>query len=116
MDEARARGLMGLAVRARQAVFGEDGCLKTVRKGNCGLLLVDASLSAAVMEKYRLACERSGTLLRVLPPGLLGEATGRPGKAMAVLPGGLARELAEKTSTDFQLQNAANDIGGAIAE
>ena len=116
MDEAKVRGLMGLAVRARQATFGEDGCLKAVKKGQCALLLVDASLSDAVMEKYRLACERSGTLLRVLPPGLLGEATGRPGKAMAVMPGGLASELANKTMTDIQPQGAANDSGGAIAE
>ena len=116
MDEAKVRGLMGLTVRAHHASFGEEGCLKAVRSGQCGLLLVDASLSAAVMEKYRLACGRSGTPLRVLPPGLLGEATGRPGKAMAIQPGGLAGELAKHCTTDDQPQGAAKDSGGAIAE
>ena len=116
MDEQKVRGLMGLTMRAHQATFGEDGCLKALRKGQCALLLADETLSPAVMEKYRLACERSGTLLRVLPPGLLGEATGRPGKAMAVAPGGLATELAHQLSTDIQPREAAKHSGGAIAE
>ena len=41
MDEQKVRGLMGLTVRAHQATFGEDGCLKALRKGQCALLLAD---------------------------------------------------------------------------
>ena len=49
MDNARLRGLIGLTVRARQAVFGEDGCLKTIRAGNCGVLL--APFDALVLDE-----------------------------------------------------------------
>ena len=41
MDERRMKGLMGLCVRAGQAVFGEDGCRRSVAGGQCGLLLLD---------------------------------------------------------------------------
>ena len=42
--ETKLRGLMGLCVRARQATFGEDGCLKSIRGGGCAVLLLDLSL------------------------------------------------------------------------
>ena len=93
MNEQRIRGLMGLCVRGRMAVFGEDGCLKSVRGGNCGLVLLDSGASAATREKYRGACEHAGVPLRMLPEGLLGEATGRPGMAMALQPGGICQQL-----------------------
>ena len=93
MDEKRVRGLMGLCVRARQAVFGEDGCLKAVRGGICALLLLDAEASRATREKYQGSCAHHGVPLRMLPAGLLADATGRPGVAMAVQRGGLAQQL-----------------------
>ena len=93
MNEPRIRGLMGLCVRARMAVFGEGGCLKSVRSGNCGLVLLDSGASAAAQEKYRGACGHAGVPLRILPKGLLGEATGRPGVAMALQPGGICQQL-----------------------
>ena len=69
-------------MRARQAAFGEDGCLKLVRSGGCGALLVDEAASQATREKYRGACAHAGVPLLLLPEGLLHEATGRPGMAM----------------------------------
>lgn len=93
MDEARVRGLMGLCARARQATFGEDGCLKAIRGGDCALLLLDAGASRATREKYAGSCAHHGVPLRLLPEGLLAEATGRPGVAMAVRSGGLANQL-----------------------
>ena len=110
----RARGLMGLCVRARQAVFGEDGCMKSIRSGQCGALLLDAGASAATREKYRGACQRAGTALIELPEDLLMEATGRPGVAMAVIKGGLAEQLIGlmKIGTN----ESANHGGGASVE
>ena len=43
--ETKLRGLMGLCVRARQATFGEDGCLKSIRGGGCAVLLLDSGAS-----------------------------------------------------------------------
>ena len=111
---ARIRGLMGLCVRARQAVFGEDGCLKAIRAGQCGALLMDAGASRATKEKYRAACGRTETPLIELPEDMIDEATGRPGVAMAVNKGGLADQLIGlmKITTN----ESANHGGGASVE
>ena len=96
MDDAlrkQVRGLMGLCVRSRQAVFGQDGCLKSIRGGQCGLLLLDSGASAATREKYAGACARGKVPLVLLPRDLMGEATGRSGVAMALLPGSLCDRL-----------------------
>ena len=94
----RLRGIMGLCVRARQAVFGEDGCLKTIRAGNCGVLLLDSGASKATQDKYRGVCDNANTALELLPEGLLHEATGKPGVAMAVLKGGMANQIRQQLS------------------
>ena len=96
--ENKLRGLMGLCLRARQAVFGEDGCLKTIRAGNCGVLLMDEGASAATQDKYDGACQHAAVTLVRLPQGLLHEATGKPGVAMAVLKGGLANQIRQQLS------------------
>lgn len=93
MNESRLRGLMGLCVRAGQAVFGEDGCMKSVRTGQCGALLMDSGASQSTAEKYQAVCQREGIPFIRLPEGLLEEATGRPGMAMAVKKGSFADQI-----------------------
>ena len=93
MDENRARGYMGLSVRAGMAVFGEEGCLKSIRNRTCALLLVDAAASENTLGRYKSTCENAGIPYFILPENLLWQATGRPGMAMAVKPGGLADQL-----------------------
>lgn len=124
-NEDRLCGLMGLCVRARQAVFGEDGCLKTIRNGSCGLLLMDAGASKATAAKYEGACRHAGVPLRVLPEDLLEQATGRPGMAMAVQKGGLAEQLLKllpRTENETKEENATgsgaagNKCGGGTIE
>jgi len=106
---------MGLCVRARQAVFGEDGCLKTIRAGSCGVLLVDEGASQATKEKYRGACLNAGVSVEWLPEGLLYDATGRSGVAMAVQKGGLAEQLKGLLSENTASEEA-NHSGGASVE
>ena len=93
MDEKRLRGLMGLSVRAGQAVFGEDGCLWLLRSDGCGVLLMDETISDTAKERYLGVCERAGVRAAVLSENLLFFATGRPGKAMAVCSGPLAEQI-----------------------
>lgn len=81
--ETKLRGLMGLCVRARQATFGEDGCLKSIRGGGCAVLLLDSGASKATQDKYRGVCDNAGVQMALLPRGLLQDATGRSGVAMA---------------------------------
>ena len=99
MDERRLKGLMGLCVRAGQAVFGEDGCRKAVTAGQCGILLADGDMSAATRERYTRVCAQTGTEMAELPAGLLADATGRPGAAMAVRKGRLAEEISRCLKT-----------------
>ena len=111
-QENKLRGLMGLCVRARQAVFGEDGCMKTIRGGNCGVLLLDSGASAATQDKYRGVCKNAGVPLVELPEGLLHEATGKPGMAMAILKGGFANQVQQM----MKPTNTVNHSGGASVE
>ena len=111
-QENKLRGLMGLCLRARQAVFGEDGCMKTIRGGNCGVLLLDSGASRATQDKYRGVCENANTPLVELPEGLLHEATGKPGVAMAILKGGFANQIQQMTKPT----NTVKHSGGASVE
>lgn len=119
MNEAALAGAMGLCVRARAAVFGEDGCLKAVRGGQCGALLVDESASRATVDKYRGVCARAGVPMGLLREGLLLQATGRPGMAMAIYKGGLADKIVNLLSAqapEAQPMKSANICGGASVE
>ena len=112
IQENKLRGLMGLCVRARHAVFGEDGCMKTIRGGNCGVLLLDSGASTATQDKYRGVCANANTPMVELPQGLLHEATGKPGMAMAILKGGFASQIQQM----MKPTNTVNHSGGASVE
>lgn len=110
---------MGLCVRARQAVFGEDGCMKTIRAGSCGVVLVDGGASSATKNKYLGVCSNAGVRMAIIPENLLAEATGRPGIAMAVLSGGLAEQIVRilpAVDREGQPMKSANKCGGASVE
>ncbi|MCQ2458097.1 MAG: hypothetical protein MJ142_05105 [Clostridia bacterium] len=106
MDKQKISGLMGLCVRARQAIFGEDGCMKSLRSGQCGLLLMDEAISDRVREKYLGICERCGVPYAILPEGMIFDATGRPGMAIAVLKGPLAERLSSCADARQYTSNA----------
>ena len=93
MDERRMRGLMGLCVRAGQAVFGEEGCRKSITGGQCGVLLLDGGISENSRKRYEDLCEYTETKMAILPAGLLGDATGKPGTAMAVKQGSFSEQM-----------------------
>ena len=93
MDERKVRGLMGLCVRAGQGVFGEEGCRKAVTSGQCGILLADAGISENSRKRYEDLCKKAGIIMVVLPEGLLEDATGKPGVAMAVRQGTFSEQL-----------------------
>lgn len=115
----KLRGLMGLCVRARQVSFGEDGCLKAVRSGQCALLLVDAGASEATQNRYRDVCAYRGVPMALAPEGLLGAATGRPGVAMAVKVGPLAEQMIQllpESGRETRPEKTANNGGGASVE
>ena len=85
MDERRIKGLMGLCV--------QDGCRRAIANGQCGILLADGEISPNSRKRYEELCERTGTRMELLPPGLLAEATGKPGAAMAVKTGSFSEQM-----------------------
>ena len=86
--------------------------MKTIRGGNCGVLLLDSGASPATQDKYRGVCANAGTPLAELPEGLLHEATGKPGVAMAILKGGFANQVQQM----MKPTNTVNHSGGASVE
>ena len=93
MNDTELKGIMGLCVRAGQAVFGEEGCRKSVTGGQCGVLLLDGGISENSRKRYEDLCEYTGTRMAILPAGLLEEATGKPGAAMAVKQGSFSEQM-----------------------
>ena len=93
MNEQKVRGMLGLAVRARQVCFGEDACRKLVSRGRCGLVLLDGDTSENTRRKYESLCEREGIEIRILPSGLMAEATGRDNIAAALNKGSFAEQM-----------------------
>jgi len=93
MNDRELKGIMGLCVRAGQAVFGEESCLKAIAAGQCGALLIDGAISPGSREKYERACRQSGVPLILLQEGLIGIATGRPGMAMAIRKGSFSERV-----------------------
>ena len=82
MDTKRIRGLMGLCVRAGQAVFGEDGCMKLLRSGECGILLLDGEISVNV-DRTELERIRQVDGVRSVEEELLNEPTAGAGTGAA---------------------------------
>ena len=90
---ARLKGLLGLAVRAEQAGFGTEGCLNSIRRAQCAMVLLDGGASSGTKDKIHSACELHGIRCCELPEGMLGQATGKPGVVMTVKEGGLAQQI-----------------------
>ena len=93
MNERRLKGMLGLCVRAGQGIFGEDTCLRAVREGKASLMLADDGISSSAFEKLERLCSRENVPLFRLPAGLLEEATGKPGKTMAVRGDSFPRQI-----------------------
>ena len=93
MNGNEIKGILGLCVRAGQAVFGEESCRKSISAGQCGAVLLDNGASQNTQKRYEELCRFSEVPLIMLPENLLGEATGKPGVAMAVRKGTLAERV-----------------------
>lgn len=94
MDEQKVAGMIGLAVRARQAQLGAGRALDCLRAGKAGLLLLDDAVSDNTRKRFTDACTSHEVESLMLPPGLLGQAAGRMDTMVAaLLKGGLADRL-----------------------
>ena len=87
--------MLGLAMRAGQLSFGEDGVRKAIASGAATLVLLDAGASDNTKKRMRDSCAYYGVPLMETAAGRLGEAVGRPGRmSAAVARGPLCDKLA----------------------
>ena len=93
MNEQRMKGMLGLAVRARAACFGDDACRRLIDSGKCGMVLLDGGSSPNTRKKFQDLCERTGTSLAILPQGMMEEATGRSNMVAALRKGAFAEQM-----------------------
>ena len=87
--------MLGLAMRAGQLSFGEDGVRKAIASGAAALVLLDAGASDNTRKRMRDSCAYYGVPLMETAAGRLGEAVGKPGRmSAAVARGPLCDRLA----------------------
>lgn len=87
--------MLGLAMRAGQLTFGEDGVKKAIASGGAKLVLLDAGASENTKKKMRDSCAYYGVRLCETAADRLGYAVGKPGRmSAAVAAGPLCDKLA----------------------
>ena len=102
MNGDQLKGMIGLALRARQAAAGFDACRMMIRTGQCGIVLIDGATAGNTRRKMEELCARAGVPVRILPEGLIETATGRENRMMAVRAGSFAEKLSETQGTNRQ--------------
>ena len=87
--------MLGLAMRAGQLTFGEDGVRKAIASGGAKLVLLDAGASDNTKKRMRDSCAYYGVRLCETAADRLGYAVGKPGRmSAAVAAGPLCDKLA----------------------
>ena len=77
MNETKLKGMLGLALRARQASLGMDACRIMIRSGKCGIMLLDGETGPNSRKKAQDMCSQTGVPVMILPAGMIAEATGK---------------------------------------
>lgn len=90
MNEQKLAGMLGLAVRARQAAAGADASRIMIRSGQCGVLLMDDGAGPNTRKKAGDLCRQTGTPLVLLPSGMIERATGKGSMLIAIREGSFA--------------------------
>ena len=93
MNTQKLTGMIGLALRARQAVTGMDACRIMIEAGRCGVLLMDGGAGVHTRKKCETLCSRTGTPMTILPDGFLEKATGHTGAVLAMQKGSFAEQV-----------------------
>lgn len=93
MNKRKLSGLIGLAVRARQAESGMEACRILIRAGKCGILLIDGEAGPNTCKRAAELCAGTHTPMKMLPSGLIEDATGKNCMVIGLKTGGFADEI-----------------------
>ncbi len=85
--------MLGLAMRARNAAAGMDACGIMIRSGKCGVLLADEAAAQGTREKAEAMARQADVPFRILPPGMIMDATGRDNMVVAIREGSFAEQI-----------------------
>ena len=99
MNEQKLKGMLGLALRARQAAAGMEACRILVRSGQCGVLLMDGAAGDNTRRRCEQMCAGAGTPFRILPEGTIGEATGKSSFILGIRIGSMAEQIVNILNT-----------------
>ena len=80
--------MLGLAMRAGQLTFGEDGVRKAIANASAKLVLLDAGASDNTKKRMRDSCAYYGVELVETAADRLGRAVGKPGRMSAAVAAG----------------------------
>lgn len=100
MKEQKLAGLIGLAIRARQAAAGMDASRNMIRNGCCGIVLLDAETGPNTRKKIHELCERADTPMRIIQPELIGNASGEGHMLLSIKKGSFADEILRITQEE----------------
>ena len=93
MNEQTLKGLLGLALRARQATAGMDAARILLRSGQCGALLMDGAAGPHTRKKAEDMCRQQNVPAAVLPEGIIRSATGLDNMVLAIRKGSFAEQI-----------------------
>ena len=94
------KGILGLAVRARQSAAGMDACRMLIRSGQCGVLLLDGGTGMNTRKKAAEICSKAGVPIADLPGGMIEEATGKCNMVLGICKGGFSEQIREILAED----------------
>ena len=93
MNGQRLAGMLGLAMRARQAAAGMDACRIMIRSGKCGVILADGEAGPNTVKKAEDLARQAGIPFSILPSGMIMKATGKSNMVIAVREGSFAEQI-----------------------
>jgi len=102
VNETKLKGMLGLALRARQASLGMDACRILIRSGKCGIMLLDGETGPNSRKKAQDMCSQAGVPVMILPAGMIAEATGKDNMAIGISKGSFADRIRGELTEDAE--------------
>ena len=110
MNAQKMMGILGLAMKARQVSSGTDACRMLIRSGKCGIVLADVKTASNTRKKISGLCQKNGIPIRILPNGMIEEATGRTNMVLGICKSGFSEQIIRLLQEDQAQQGSHNEV------
>ncbi len=103
MMEQKWMGFLGLCMRARQLIGGQEKCVEAIRKESVGVVLLDETASPNTQKRVTDACKTHPVPMMMMSDGDIGQAIGKDGCMVVAIPkGNMADKIVSLLSTNNQ--------------